>query len=265
MESCPRPLITLTTDFGLHDPYVGIMKGVILNVYPNCRIIDITHAVHSQDILGGGFALKSSYRFFPKGSIHVAVVDPGVGSLRRPILFQTENYFFVGPDNGIFSPSLEEEHHIQAYHLTSDRFFLKPTSHTFHGRDIFAPVAGWLARGTPPHEFGPLIEDWVKLSLPALKHEKGGLQGTILWIDKFGNVITNIKAGKLPDTSGQPVLRVGNHEIANHLSSYSEGLPGALFTIWGSSGFLEISANRESAAALLGVQAGRTFEIVSSL
>src|SRR3990172_4855876 len=140
-------LITLTTHFGLDDPYVGIMKGVILSIHPNCQIIDITHGIAPQNILTGAIALRTSFHFFPKGTIHVAVVDPGVGGFRRPLLVQTEDYFFVGPDNGILSPALEQERDLRIYHLTQDRFFVKPVSQTFHGRDIFAPVAAWLSKG----------------------------------------------------------------------------------------------------------------------
>lgn len=252
-------MITLTTDFGLEDPYVGIMKGVILNIDFDCRIVDITHGIPSQDILAGAFALKSSFRFFPRGTIHVAVVDPGVGSSRRPLLVQTEDYFFIGPDNGILSPALEREKDLRIYHLIQDRFFLKPTSHTFHGRDIFAPVAGWLSKGTLPREFGPRIHDFLKLKLPLPKRTGQRVLGTILRIDKFGNLITNLTARDIPKPARGYALRIAGHEIRQHVSSYAEAEPKEPFTIFGSSGYLEISVNRGSAASLLKVNESEKF------
>jgi S-adenosyl-L-methionine hydrolase (adenosine-forming) len=247
------PVITLITDFGLEDPYVGIMKGVILNIQRDCRIVDISHGIASQDILAGALALNSSFRFFPKGTIHVAVVDPGVGSSRRPILAQTEDYFFVGPDNGILSPALEREKELRVYHLIQDRFFLKPMSHTFHGRDVFAPVAGWLSKGTLPCEFGPRIQDFLTLKLPLPKRMGQRVLGTILRIDKFGNLITNLTARDLPEPVREYSLRIAGHQIRQHLDSYAEAEPKEPFTIFGSSGYLEISVNRGSAASLLKV------------
>lgn len=261
MQNVGIPLITLTTDFGLEDTYVGIMKGVILNIHPDCQIVDITHGITSQDILAGALALNSSFRFFPKGSIHVAVVDPGVGSSRRPILVQTEDYFFVGPDNGLLSPALEEEKDLRIYHLIQDRFFLKPVSRTFHGRDIFAPVAGWLSKGTPPSEFGPRIQDLLTLKLPLPKQMGNYILGTILRKDKFGNLITNLTAKDFPEPVRGFVLRIAGHEIRQHLSSYAEAQSKMPFTIFGSSGFLEISVHGGSAAIVLKVSGREEFEL----
>ena len=255
------PVITLTTDFGLEDPYVGIMKGVILNIHRDCRIVDITHGIASQDILAGALALSSSFRFFPKGTIHVAVVDPGVGSSRRPLLVQTEDYFFVGPDNGLLSPALEQEKDVRIYHLIQDRFFLKQLSRTFHGRDIFAPVAGWLSQGTPPSEFGPRIQDLLTLKLPLPKRMGHHVLGTILRIDKFGNLITNLTTKDFPEPVGRFVLRIAGHEIRQHLSSYAESETKTPFTIFGSSGYLEISVHFGSAAIDLKVSGREEFEL----
>ncbi len=261
MQNVGIPLITLTTDFGLEDPYVGIMKGVILNIHRDCRIVDISHGIASQDILVGALTLNSSFRFFPKGTIHVAVVDPGVGSSRRPILVQTEDYFFVGPDNGLLSPALEQEKNVRIYHLIQDRFFLKPMSHTFHGRDIFAPVAGWLSKGTHPSEFGPQIQDFLTLKLPLPKRKGHHVLGTILRIDKFGNLITNLTAKDFPEPARGFVLRIAGHEIRQHLSTYAEAQTKTPFTIFGSSGFLEISVHRGSAAIVLKVSGREEFEL----
>jgi S-adenosylmethionine hydrolase len=261
MQGGGVPVITLTTDFGLEDPYVGIMKGVILNIHFECQIVDITHGIPSQDVLAGALALKSSFRFFPKGTIHMAVVDPGVGSSRRPLLVQTEDYFFIGPDNGLLSQALEHEKDLRIYHLIQDRFFLRPMSHTFHGRDIFAPVAGWLSKGTPPSEFGPQIQDLLTLKFPLPKRMGHHVLGTILRVDKFGNLITNLTAKDFPELVRGFVLRIAGHEIRQHLNSYSEAETRTPFTIFGSSGYLEISVNRGSAANLLQVSESAEFEL----
>jgi S-adenosylmethionine hydrolase len=261
MQGVGVPMITLTTDFGLEDPYVGIMKGVILNIHFDSQIVDITHGIPSQDVFAGALALKSSFRFFPKGTIHVAVVDPGVGSSRRPLLIRTEDYFFVGPDNGILFPALEGEKDLRIYHLNQDRFFLKPISHTFHGRDIFASVAGWLSKGIPPCDFGPRTEDFLTLKLPLPRRTGQRVLGTILRIDKFGNLITNLTARDFPEPFRGYALRVAGHEIRQHLSSYAEAEPKKPFTIFGSSGYLEISVNRGSAASQLKVREREEFEL----
>ena len=261
MQGVGAPMITLTTDFGLEDPYVGIMKGVILNIHFGCQIVDITHGIASQDVLAGALALKSSFRFFPKGTIHVAVVDPGVGSSRRPLLIQTEDYFFVGPDNGILSPALECEKDLRIHHLIQDRFFLKPMSYTFHGRDIFAPVAGWLSKGILPSDFGPRTREFLTLKLPRPRRTGQRVLGTILRIDKFGNLITNLTARDFPEPVRGYAIRVAGHEIRQHLSSYAEAKLKEPFTIFGSSGYLEISVNRGSAASQLKVREREEFEL----
>ena len=254
-------LITLTTDFGLDDPYVGIMKGVILSIHPNCQIIDITHGIAPQNILTGAIALRTSFHFFPKGTIHVAVVDPGVGGFRRPLLVQTEDYFFVGPDNGILSPALEQERDLRIYHLTQDRFFVKPVSQTFHGRDIFAPVAAWLSKGTPPSEFGPQIQDIFPLQVPQPRQAGKRIIGIILGVDKFGNLITNLTMRDFPEQVRKFTLRIASQEIRDHFRSYAEAKLKNPFTIFGSSGYLEISVYQGSAARLLKAREFDEFEL----
>ena len=162
----PRRLITLTTDFGLADHFVGVMKGVILRINPDAVLVDISHEVDSYDILDGAFTLAQSYRFFPPGAIHLVVVDPGVGSARRPILASTANAQFVAPDNGVLSMIYEREPDAQVRHITRERHFLRPVSNTFHGRDIFAPIAAWLSKGVEPIEFGETMTDHVRPALP---------------------------------------------------------------------------------------------------
>src|SRR5271167_3357390 len=186
-------IVTLTTDFGLSDPFVGIMHGVVLNIHPETTVVDISHAVHSYDLLDGALTIAQAYRFFPPRTLHVVVVDPGVGSRRRPIIVETDDYLFVAPDNGVLSLVKAREPKFCVRHITAERYFLQPVSQTFHGRDIFAPVAGWLSKGIAPREFGPEISDYVRLPFPVVKHVSANeLRGVIVKVDKFGNLITNL-------------------------------------------------------------------------
>src|SRR4030043_1300706 len=186
------PIITLLTDFGLKDPYVASMKGVILSINPQCTLVDITHQVSPHDIREGAFILAQTYSTFPKGTIHLAVVDPGVGSARKPILIVTKNYFFVGPDNGLFAFAVKRETLKQVVVLTNQKFFLSEISSTFHGRDIFAPVATYLSLGVKPESFGPSIKSWHEISFPDPAMKQGNLIGEIVHIDTFGNLVCNI-------------------------------------------------------------------------
>lgn len=264
MAFVPNSIITLTTDFGSDDPFAGIMKGVILTVNPDARIVDITHGVPPQNILAGAMALQSSCSYFPRGTIHLAVVDPGVGSSRRPLLAVSDHHAFVGPDNGLLSPLIQSQKGVRVFHLTEEAFFLKPVSQTFHGRDIFAPVAAWLSRGKAPESFGKTIEDWIWLHWPGPQRSSKGLMGTVLRIDHFGNLITNIS---LQDLSGRGAPRdaieilIGKHTIHRVCRSYAEAKGGEPFAIMGSAGLLEISVKQASAAALLGVGPLGEFEI----
>lgn len=189
-----KPVITLTTDFGLKDPFVGIMKGVILGINPEAEIVDITHSITQQNILEASQVLSMSYSYFPPSTIHVAVVDPGVGGLRKPLLVVTDQYFFVGPDNGIFTPVFKQKQtgHSHVIHLSSADYFLPVKGPTFHGRDIFAPVAAWLSKGVNSAKFGKETEDYIKLSLPKTTFDGITLSGEVVYIDCFGNAITNI-------------------------------------------------------------------------
>jgi len=254
-------IITLTTDFGLDDPFVGIMKGVILSVNPVAKIVDITHGVPAHDILAGALMLRSGYAYFPPGTIHLAVVDPGVGSQRRPLLVVGEQYAFVGPDNGLFSPIIQSDTELKVFHLVEEKYFLKPVSKTFHGRDIFAPVAASLSCGTPPELFGPLVDDWIRLDWPSPRSTgRGRLRGTVLHVDRFGNLITNISLTDLPWAT--PVeISIGNRKIERVCESYAEAEDGELFAILGSAGLLEISIKQGSAARLLGVGSRHELEV----
>ena len=197
--SRPAPsLITLLTDFGTSDYFVGAIKGVILSINPHATIVDITHDIPPQDIGAAAFTLVSVYRTFPAGTVHVAVVDPGVGSTRRPILALAAEQFFVGPDNGIFSYILDREPAASVFHLTDEQYFRQPVSSTFHGRDLFAPVAAALAGGVKPEQLGDLVNDHIRLPLLAAERSGDGtLTGRILHIDHFGNCITNFTEREL--------------------------------------------------------------------
>ncbi|HZH32056.1 MAG TPA: SAM-dependent chlorinase/fluorinase [Pyrinomonadaceae bacterium] len=262
-------LVTLLTDFGTADYFAGALKGAILSVNPRARIVDITHEIPAHDIRAGAFTLLAAYESFPPGAIHLAVVDPGVGSARRPLLIATQNYFFIGPDNGLFSYACERERDVRVYHLMNEQFFRAPVSRTFHGRDIFAPVAGALSGGALPEAFGELIEDHMRLApLAPVRDARGGWSAEVIHIDRFGNLITNITR---PDVAGAEFergarLEVGGRVISSFRRFYAEAAGGTaaageLFAIWGSAGFLEIAAERASAALLLGVERGRTVRV----
>jgi S-adenosylmethionine hydrolase len=260
-------LITLTTDFGLQDHYVGTMKGVILDVHPQARIFDICHSVQAFDVLDGALTIAQSYRYFPSETIHVVVVDPGVGSQRRPILVTTERHLFIAPDNGVLSLVYEREERLSVRHITSEHYFLQPVSATFHGRDVFARVAGYLSKGVETQKFGDEITDFVRFAAPKPKAiNERMLRGVVLKVDKFGNIVTNITPAEAPalfqDEPPSFKIMVGSNEIAKINHSYAEGAPGEPFGILGSMGFLEIAINRGSAAQALGAQKGTEIGIM---
>lgn len=241
----PSRIITLLTDFGLEDPYVGIMKGVILGLNPDAAIVDLTHQIKRGDISQAAHDLQHACSFFPKGAIHVAVVDPGVGTSRRPITVKSGGRFFVGPDNGLFWPIIKADSEAQIIHLTNETFFRPPVSHTFHGRDIFAPVAAHLSMGTDPLKMGNLMGNPV--SIPDNRPTRKGntLLGRITRVDHFGNVITNIHREDLVPFlgNGQMVIRVKEKRIKGVLKTYADGVNGELFALFGSTDHLEIAVN----------------------
>jgi S-adenosylmethionine hydrolase len=256
-----RSVITLTTDFGLVDHFVGVMKGVILNINPEVEFVDLSHQVAAYDIFDGAFLIAQSYRYFPPGTVHLVVVDPGVGSNRRPILATTGRHKFVAPDNGVLSFIYESEPSCEVRHITAARYFLKPVSNTFHGRDIFSPVAGWLSKGVEVARFGELIADYVRLAVPKPRRSPGGtVTGALLKVDNFGNLITNLTSQDVPEllSESPPAFTITiNQQTATSLStSYSSGKPSELFAIMGSSGYLEICTNRDSAARVLNASRG---------
>jgi len=254
-------IITLTTDFGLVDPFVAIMKGVILGIAPKAQLVDVTHEIASYDILEAALLLNSFYRYFPEGTIHVVVVDPGVGSERRPMAAAANGHIFVAPDNGALSLVLKGDataHIPAAYRITNESLFRSPVSNTFHGRDIFAPVAAHLARGMPIESVGPHIVDFLDKPLPKPRLLGGRLVGVVLRIDKFGNIITNIRRENLPSGFS---IKVAGLSITRLCSSFSEAESGELFAIEGSTGYIELALNQDSAAERLNVERGEEIEL----
>ena len=242
------PVITLLTDFGTADYFVGAVKGAILSVNPNVVIVDITHEIPAQDIEAGAFTLFASYETFPAATIHVAVVDPGVGSARRPIIVAANEQFFVGPDNGIFSYIYDREPSHPVFHVTAEKYFRPNPSSTFHGRDIFAPVAAALSTGVMPEQFGPEINDHVRLR-PLEKPLR------IIHNDHIGNCVTNNKRERFEGEFKN--LSINGKRIDSMHEFYGEAVSEEeIFAIWGSAGFLEISVNGGSAAQVLSAKRG---------
>jgi S-adenosylmethionine hydrolase len=255
-------LITLLSDFGTKDYFVGAMKGAILSVNPEARIIDITHEIPPHDIRAAAFTLFAASRTFPPQTIHVAVVDPGVGSQRRALLVEHDRHFFVGPDNGLFSFLFDGGPDISVFHLSNEKYFRHPVSATFHGRDVFAPVAGALSTGVAPEELGHEIQDYVRhaLALP-LWTDNETLEASILHIDRFGNCITSLTRDCVQEEMFERGARIqiNGVEIKTFRRFYAQrdSDSGELFAIWGSAGFLEIVAYLDSAARRLGVERGQ--------
>ncbi len=290
-----KKIITLLTDFGTRDPYVASMKGVIFSINPEAKIVDITHQIPPQDILEAAYTLFASYKYFPKGTIHVIVVDPGVGSRRRIIALKTKNYIFIAPDNGVLSLVLQKEKVYpvrsprygrgirplqgritsngvkEIIEITNEKYFLKPVSDTFHGRDIFSPVAAYLSRGIPLRNFGKRIEMTKELKIATPEMKKGKLMGRIIHIDRFGNLVTNVdreilsklKRKKPASSAGPPTrwIKIGKRRIQGIKKSYVNVGKGELLALFGSSGFLEISINFGNASKVLGMKRGEKIEV----
>jgi len=246
-----RPVITLVTDFGTTDHYVAAMKGVILGICPDAQLVDITHQIPPYQILEAAFTLSQAWPYFPAGSIHLIVVDPGVGSSRRPLLAEAGGHLFIAPDNGV----LTLVRNLRTRELTAERFFRNPVSRTFHGRDIFAPVAAHLATGVPLREFGSEIHDPVMLPAGEPVETSPRLwTGTILHVDHFGNIVTNFPAKLSSElVNGKFEVRLGEYRIYQYFQDYSSSEVGEVFLIPGSSGYLEISARQTNAAFRLGI------------
>lgn len=291
-------VITLLTDFGYQDAYVGIMKGVIAGINPLASIIDICHNVPPQDIFSGAYLLYTAYKYFPKDTIHVAIVDPGVGSKRDIICIKTKDYFFLVPNNGLLSSIVQEEKPKGIFRVTNNKYFLPTTSDTFHGRDVFAPVAAHLSLGIKPQLFGIKINQLALLDIPKPTSKKTGLlEGQIIYIDRFGNLITNIKrehiaqyslnqtqnkdqwsedrsqtSDTLKKTSKKKIplpcntieTTIGKKKITGLYKTYTDAKPGEPLVLVGSAGFLEVSVNQGNAREYFTVDKGSKIIIKSN-
>lgn len=264
-----QKIVTFTTDFGVVEHYVGAMKGVICGINPAAQLVDITNSVQSFDILDGAIAISQAYSYFPPDTIHLVIVDPGVGSSRRPILVKAGIHIFIAPDNGVLSLVYDREEAVLVRHITAEHYFRQPVSNTFHGRDIFAAVAGYLSKGVELAKFGDEITDYVRFAAPRPKQAgANSWKGIVLKIDKFGNLITNISPKDIPQLfqESRPgfKINVGKAEVTGFHNSYAEGTQGEIFAILGSSGFLEISMNRGSAARTAGADKGAEVSVTVS-
>jgi S-adenosyl-L-methionine hydrolase (adenosine-forming) len=287
-----NPIITFTTDFGQREHYVGAMKGVVLRINPAVRLIDISNEVSSFDLLDGALTIAQAYSYYPADTVHLVVVDPGVGTARRPILMVTGRHKFVAPDNGVLSLVMEREEHVSVFHLNAEHYFLHPLSNTFHGRDIFAPVAGYLSKGLEPGKLGSEIQDYVRFAVPKPKRSPQGLTGVVIRVDKFGNLVTNITEADAPglfefasskdgmglenggalsrseaaSEGGKAAvrfrLRVGKGEVTSLRKAFGDAGAGEVFAIVGSMGYLEIAVNRASAAQHLSASRGSEVVLV---
>jgi len=258
-------IIALLTDFGIRDGYPGMMKGVIYSIAPEVKIVDITHLVHPQDVHGGSLILQRSFPYFPGGTIYIAVVDPGVGTARRPIAARLGSQFVVCPDNGLITRILEQsERHgdqVEIVHLDRPRFWLSEVSHVFHGRDIFSPVAAHLANGVPLRELGSPITDPVRLSIAEPVWSEGQYHGEIIAIDHFGNLSTNFTPQHLQRFT-QPIIHVAGQEINGLVNTFGERPPGSLVALIDSDGYMALAVVQGNAAEKLGLKVGDFIEVI---
>lgn len=257
-----RPILTLTTDFGLSDHYVGTMKGVILGICPQARIVDISHDVKPFSVSESAYLIAQAYRYFPPKTVHVVVVDPGVGTSRRPILMEAAGQYFIAPDNGVLAMIYSREAH-KVRVISKAKYFRKPVSATFHGRDIFAPVAAHVAAGTAALHMGNLIRDYIRPEFEKPRRAADGTWlGCVLHIDRFGNIVTNFEAAGFPDLERRNfAFFVGDSRVAAMARSYAGQAPGSLFAIAGSSGYIEFSIDRGSAANVIGCEPGAAVKL----
>jgi hypothetical protein len=266
-----RKIITLLSDFGSNDSYVAQMKGVVLGICPDVNIVDVTHSIEPYDIMRAAVALAQAYAYFPPGTVHLAVVDPGVGTGRRGIVAVSRDYVFVGPDNGIFSLVYKELKDFTVYNITNEKLFFKRPGATFHGRDVFAPVSARICAGAAPSEAGAQIDDYARLDIPDAKihldagsraPNKGHIEGIVLYLDRFGNAATNIEESLLPKTIAIENLRIackGRRGVFK--SCYAEGACGELCALTGSFRRIELFVNRGNAGDALGIKTGDKVEI----
>lgn len=263
----PERIITLLTDFGYKDPFVGMMKGVILGINPEARIVDVTHGITPHNVMEAAIVIGESCRYFPAGAVHVAVVDPGVGSRRRPIVCEAGGHCFVGPDNGVFTEAFRSAgQSLRVWHVTESKYFLRRGGATFHGRDVFAPVAAWLLRGVKPGEFGSQVGDYVKLQIPEAEARGDAVFGEVVYIDGFGNCITNVRETdlRLFSEKGRPFEAHIKGRRASLKSYYAEAGDDEPHCIINSSGRLEVFLYRDSAARALHIEVGEKVKVVGA-
>lgn len=257
-------MITLTTDFGYREPFVGQIKGVLLSIAPEALVVDLTHGIPAHDIRAAALAIYSSYRYFPKGSVHMAVVDPGVGSSRAAIIVEACGHLFVGPDNGLFTLLWGECAGARAWAITSKDVMRDSPGHTFHGRDLFAPVAAWLHGGRKPSEMGQPMKGIVTLSMPEAVAEGGALRGEVIHVDVFGNAITNIRAPEVQamrDKPGGPIIAEAGGRRCPIVEYYAEGVSGP-HALVNSDGWLEIFVFERSASEALALEVGSSVKVI---
>ena len=263
-------IITLLTDFGTEDAYVGMMKGVILSIYSQAIIIDITHHIDPQDVIQAAYIIKSCYRYFPEGTVHLLVVDPGVGSDRKIVALEMRGQIFLAPDNGVLTLLMDQGETDAVVSVENTRYFLEPVSRTFHGRDIFAPVGAHLSRGLDIKTLGPSLDQenlvHLKILTPYISDDNR-LVGTVVWFDRFGNCISNIDAAlvKQMDKSGSGKMleiKIGEHTIKGISLSYAETEPQSPLAIIGGLGYLEIALNKGNAKHALGIEKGETVTLI---
>jgi len=253
--------ITLTTDFGLSDPYVGIMKGVIFGSSPKTTVIDLSHKIAPQNIVEGALVIAQAYRYFPKGTVHMVVIDPTVGTQRKIICVKTPSAYFLAPDNGVLDYVLQEEKAFTIREVTNRKYMLKKISHTFHGRDIFSPVAANLAKkGSVFNSLGSVVKKYVRLNVKSAVTSKKHIHGSVIYTDHFGNLITNICKGTIENhkVSG---AKLGNHRISGYVKTYGESKSQKPILLMGSAGLLEVAIPSGNAAQKLGVQVGEKIRV----
>jgi S-adenosyl-L-methionine hydrolase (adenosine-forming) len=261
-----RPVIALLTDFGTRDHYAGTMKGVALGICPDATLVDITHDVPAHDVLGGALELAASYKYFPAGTIFLAVVDPGVGSSRRGIAAEAGGYRFVAPDNGLLTLALQDAPPKRVVELTERRYARPTVSRTFEGRDRFAPAAAWLAKGIELAALGRPLTSWHQLTVPAPAVTADRIDAQVLRVDRFGNLVTNIDRRSFERFSEGRQLQVtaGMHPVGRVVATYADAAPGSVCALFGSTDHLEVAVSGGSAAELLGLGRGAPVSIVRS-
>ena len=252
-------IITLTTDYGTNDHLVGTLKGVILKINPEVTIVDITHHVTPYDVLDGALAIGSAFSYFPPRTIHVVVIDPGVGTDRRPILATADNQYFIAPDNGVLSLVYERDPNTVVRHATAEHYYHQPVSKTFHGRDVFAPIAAWLSKGWQTAAMGEEIQDFKRFGLPKPKAGDGVVKGVVMRVDSFGNLVTNFRQEDLSEEariSGKVNFQIGNHSITRLVETFANGNLGEPIAYFGSTGYVEVAVNKGNAAKTLSLGRG---------